>query len=108
MDIYSPRLLNFTFLTNINTITGSYTIQPSDKESLILCSGSSSTNITVTGSFNIGTVIPILRYTPSAVNIISGSGVTIRQAFGNSILTQYNLASVMCLSENEWLLYGDL
>lgn len=108
MNIYSPTLIDLNFTTNISTVTSSYTIQSTDKYKLLLCSGSETTNITITGSFDIGTTIPILRYAPAAVNINTGSGVTIRTSYGNSILSQYGIANLFLIRTNEWLLYGDV
>ena len=96
----------------INAQTASYTLVLSDAGKLVTMSSATGT-LTVTVppassvAFATGTCVDIARIGVAAVSITGATGVTINSPLGQSINSQYSVASVLLYVNNTWILSGD-
>lgn len=88
--------------------TSNYTIQPSDKDSLIYVNSSSSVNITInTDSLaNIGDQVTVVRYGTGTCAFVAGTG-TLRSTPGLTLRAQYSAATLIKITPTEYLVSGD-
>jgi hypothetical protein len=93
-------------------ITSAYIPVVSDAGLVLEVNSSSVVNITIpphtTAAFPVGSVFDILRYGTGAVNLIGGTGVSIRTPSTLSLRAQYSTVSLRQRAFNEWVLAGDV
>ena len=98
-------------LTVQATKTASYTIAPSDKDSLIRFDATSGAiSITLnTGSLdNIGDQVTVARWSSGANNVTVVAGTaTVRSTPGLNLRAQYSAATIIKVASTEYLVSGD-
>lgn len=97
----------------ISEISESITIGVEDSGKMLAFTSSSATQVTIPSSsavfFPPGYRMSFLRYGPGSVTIVPSSGVTLHSKNGyRSISNQYCTVDLVNLSNNTWLLTGDL
>ena len=81
-----------------------------DANCTLLCGSASTMILTVPTSavaFANGTVISLVNYGSAQVTIQGDTGVNVRQSNGLKLRVQYSVASLIKISNTEWLLTGD-
>ena len=101
--ITSPKLAPPTLVTK----SSSSTLVITDANCTLLCgAGITLTVPTSSIPFPVGTVITVVNYGGGTVTISQGS-VTVNSSNGKTLRTRYSAASLIKLSDSEWLLTGD-
>lgn len=97
---------------SVNAQTAAYTAKPTDANSLITISSASALALTIPNdsltNFPIGTVIALCQLGTGQASFAAASGVTISTALLLTLRAQYSVASVVKISANSWIAYGDL
>lgn len=104
--VTSPKLAAPTLTTK----TGAFTFALVDANCTIQCNSASPFTALVPTSavaFANGTVITLMNYGAGQVTIQGDTGVTIRSSNGLKLRTQYSMASLVKISDTEWVLSGD-
>lgn len=99
--------------TKLLSQTSNYTLSYSDVGNTVIIDAATNTEVTVppnsTTAFIIGQRLEIIRAGTGEVDIVEGSGVTIRSKNSNlRIAAQYSGAVLIKTDTNTWLLIGDL
>lgn len=102
-----------TSILAINSQSGNYYLQLSDKGNLVEISASSNYNVIVPAeasvAFSNGTQILLVRGGTGEVGVIGATGVSIDSAQGYSNLNyQYSAATLIKITTDAWYLFGDL
>jgi hypothetical protein len=104
------RFVSQTFTSN--TQTASYAPVLADNYKTVIMNSASTTTVTINQNiFPVdATQVTIVRYGVGAVNIVAGTGVTIRSAGGAlGLRSQYSSAMIIGIKNtNEFLLIGDI
>jgi hypothetical protein len=104
--VTSPKLA----APSLTSKTGAFTFALVDANCTIQCNSASPFNALVPTSsvaFANGTVITLMNYGAGQVTIQGDTGVTIRSSNGFKLRTQYSMASLVKISDTEWVLSGD-
>jgi hypothetical protein len=104
--VTSPKLA----APSLTSKTGAFTFALVDANCTIQCNSGSAFTATVPTSsvaFANGTVITLMNYGAGQVTIQGDTGVTIRSSNGLKLRTQYSMASLVKISNTEWVLSGD-
>jgi len=90
--------------------TASYTLVSGDNNKLIEMNVATANNVTINNSiFNAGNQILVSQYGAGQVTFVAGAGVTLRSPSGKLKLTgQYSMATIICITANEFYIAGDL
>lgn len=83
-----------------------------DENCTMQCNKATAMNAEVPGSgvaFTNGAVVTLMQYGAGQVTVApaSGSGVTVRSSNGLKLRTQYSMATLVKISDTEWVLSGD-
>jgi hypothetical protein len=114
LNILSTNVLLLSESINPSVKTADYTLQATDAGKVIITNISSGTNvITVplqsSAAFENNARIDILQIGSVQTTINPASGVTINSKYGNKKLSvQYSAGTLIKLSDNNWVLIGDL
>lgn len=95
----------------INTQSGTtYTFVAADADSkMVQFTSSSSVTVTVPpATFTAGQQINLTRYGTGSVTLQGGSGVTVNATPTLILRAQYSAATLVCIDESTFVLYGDL
>lgn len=100
-------------LVTVTAVTDDYTLVLGDASKAVEMTAATAKTITVppnaSVAFDVGTVIEVARLGAGTVNILAGSGVTIRSPQTlTALASQYSVASLRKRATNEWVLAGDL
>ena len=104
--VTSPKLAPPTLVTK----SSSTALVITDANCTLLCGSASTMILTVPTSavaFANGTVVSVVNYGSAQVTIQGDTGVNIRHSNGLKLRTQYSAASLIKISNTEWLLTGD-
>jgi hypothetical protein len=105
-SVTSPKLAAPTLTDK----TDSFTLALVDANCTMQCNKATTMTLTVPDSgvaFANGTVITVVNYGAGQVTIAPASGVNIRSSNGLKLRTQYSMASLVKISDTEWVLSGD-
>jgi len=102
----------FGQLTLPNTQTASYTFQTSDSGKIIVVDSASQTTLTISDevNFEIGSKIIVMQKGLGQVNFSASVSITILNKTGTEKATssQNAIATLLKISETNWILFGDL
>jgi hypothetical protein len=104
--VTSPKLAAPTLTAK----TDSFTLALVDANCTMQCNKATAMTLTVPDSsvaFANGTVITVVNYGAGQVTVAPASGVNIRSSNGLKLRTQYSMASLVKISNTEWVLSGD-
>lgn len=104
--VTSPKLAPPTLVTK----SSSTALVSTDANCTLLCGSASTMILTVPTSavaFANGTIVSVVNYGSAQVTIQGDTGVNIRHSNGLKLRTQYSAASLIKISNTEWLLTGD-
>jgi hypothetical protein len=92
--------------------TDTFTLALVDENCTMQCNKATAMNAEVPGSgvaFTNGAVVTLMQYGAGQVTVApaSGSGVTVRSSNGLKLRTQYSMATLVKISDTEWVLSGD-
>jgi hypothetical protein len=92
--------------------TDTFTLALVDENCTIQCNKATAMDAEVPGSgvaFTNGAVVTLMQYGAGQVTVApaSGSGVTVRSSNGLKLRTQYSMATLVKISDTEWVLSGD-
>jgi hypothetical protein len=107
-SVTSPKLAAPTLTAKTDT----FTLALVDANCTIQCNKATAMDVEVPGSgiaFANGTVITLVNYGAGQVTVkpLAGSSVDIRSSNGFKLRTQYSMASLVKISDTEWVLSGD-
>jgi hypothetical protein len=104
--VTSPKLAAPTLTSK----TDSFTLALVDANCTMQCNKATAMTLTVPTSsiaFANGTVVTVVNYGAGQVTIAGDTGVTVRSANGLKLRVQYSAASLIKISDTEWVLTGD-
>ena len=104
--VTSPKLAAPTLTAK----TDSFTLALVDANCTMQCNKATAMTLTVPTSsiaFATGTVITVVNYGAGQVTIAGDTGVTVRSANGLKLRVQWSVASLVKISNTEWVLTGD-
>jgi len=92
--------------------TDTFTLALVDENCTLQCNKATAMDVEVPGSgvaFANGSVVTLMQYGDGQVTVkaLSGSGVTVRSSNGLKLRTQYSMATLVKISNTEWVLSGD-
>jgi hypothetical protein len=90
--------------------TDTFTLALVDENCTMQCNKATAMTVTVPTSsvaFANGTVVTLMQYGAGQVTVAPGSGVTIGSSNGFKLRTQYSMATLVKISDTEWVLSGD-
>ena len=90
--------------------TDSFTLALVDENCTMQCNKATAMTLTVPTSsiaFTNGTVITLVNYGAGQVTVAGDTGVTVRSSNGLKLRTQYSMATLVKISNTEWILSGD-
>ena len=90
--------------------TDSFTLALVDANCTMQCNKATAMTLTVpTNSIDFadGTVITVVQYGAGQVTVAGASGVDVRSGNGLKLRTQYSAATLIKISDTEWILSGD-
>lgn len=90
--------------------TDSFTLALVDANCTMQCNKATTMTVEVpTNSIDFadGTVITVVQYGAGQVTVAGASGVNVRSANGFKLRTQYSAATLIKISDTEWILSGD-
>jgi hypothetical protein len=107
-SVTSPKLAAPTLTAKTDT----FTLALVDANCTMQCNKATAMDVEVPGSgiaFANGTVITLVNYGAGQVTVkpLAGSSVDIRSSNGLKLRTQYSMASLVKISDTEWVLSGD-
>lgn len=94
----------------IDRKTADYTLETGDTNKLIEMNVGSANTVTINNSvFSAGNQILVSQYGAGQVQLVAGSGVTLRSRGGKLKLAgQYAMATIVAISASEFYIVGDL
>jgi hypothetical protein len=104
--VTSPKLAAPTLTSK----TDSFTLALVDANCTMQCNKATAMTLTVPTSsiaFANGAVVTVVNYGAGQVTIVGDTGVTVRSANGLKLRVQYSVASLIKISDTEWVLTGD-
>ena len=104
--VTSPKLAAPTLTSK----TDSFTLALVDANCTMQCNKATAMTLTVPTSsiaFANGAVVTVVNYGAGQVTIAGDTGVTVRSANGLKLRVQYSAASLIKISNTEWVLTGD-
>jgi hypothetical protein len=104
--VTSPKLAAPTLTAK----TDSFTLALVDANCTMQCNKATAMTLTVPTSsiaFANGAVVTVVNYGAGQVTIVGDTGVTVRSANGLKLRVQYSVASLIKISDTEWVLTGD-
>lgn len=90
--------------------TDSFTLALVDENCTMQCDKATAMTVTVPTSavaFSTGAVVTLMQYNDGQVTVAGGSGVDIRSSNGLKLRTKYSMATLVKISDTEWVLSGD-
>jgi hypothetical protein len=90
--------------------TDSFTLALVDENCTMQCNKATAMTVTVPTSsiaFANGSVVTLMQYGAGQVTVAGDTGVTIRSSNGLKLRTQYSMATLVKISDTEWVLSGD-
>jgi hypothetical protein len=98
-----------TGLFDIISVTESTTLTESHVGSVISSSSTSSITVTLPADVDVGSVIAFIQNSNGSITIAAPSGATVYSRIGGyRTYGRYSAASAICVSDNAWVLTGDL
>lgn len=94
----------------LTTKTDSFTLALVDENCTMQCNKATAMTVTVPTSsvaFTTGAVVTLMQYGAGQVTVAGDTGVTVRSANGFKLRTQYSMATLVKISNTEWVLSGD-
>jgi len=104
--VTSPKLAAPTLTSK----TDSFTLALVDANCTLQCNKATAMTLTVPTSsiaFANGAVVTVVNYGAGQVTVVGDTGVTVRSANGLKLRVQYSAASLIKISNTEWVLTGD-
>jgi len=104
--VTSPKLAAPTLTPK----TDSFTLALVDANCTMQCNKATAMTLTVPTSsiaFANGAVVTVVNYGAGQVTVVGDTGVTVRSANGLKLRVQYSAASLIKISNTEWVLTGD-
>lgn len=104
--VTSPKLAAPTLTLKIDN----FTLASTDANCTMQCNKATpliATIPTSTVAFAIGSVVTFIQYGDGKLEIKGDTGVTINSANGRYLRTKYSMASLVKISNTEWILSGD-
>ena len=105
-SITSPKIAAPTLTPK----TDSFTLALVDENCTMQCNKATGMTVTVPTSsvaFATGAVVTLMQYNDGQVTIAGASGVDIRSSNGPKLRTKYSMATLVKISDTEWVLSGD-
>jgi hypothetical protein len=90
--------------------TDSFTLALVDENCTMQCNKATGMTTTVPTSsvaFSIGSVVTLMQYGAGQVTVAGDTGVTVRSSNGLKLRAQYSMATLVKISDTEWVLSGD-
>jgi hypothetical protein len=90
--------------------TDSFTLALVDENCTMQCNKATGMTVTVPTSsvaFSNGAVVTLMQYGSGQVTVAGDTGVDIRSSNGLKLRTQYSMATLVKISNTEWVLSGD-
>jgi hypothetical protein len=90
--------------------TDTFTLALVDENCTLQCNKATVMTVNVPTSsvaFANGAIVTLMQYGAGQVDVVGGSGVTIRSSNGLKLRTQYSMATLVKISDTEWVLSGD-
>jgi hypothetical protein len=90
--------------------TDSFTLALVDENCTMQCNKATGMTVTVPTSsvaFSNGAVVTLMQYGAGQVTVAGDTGVDIRSSNGLKLRTQYSMATLVKISNTEWVLSGD-
>jgi hypothetical protein len=89
-----------------------FTLALTDENCTLRCSKATVMDVEIPGSgiaFANGAVVTLMQYGAGQVTVkaLAGSGVTVRSSNGLKLRAQYSMATLVKISDTEWVLSGD-
>jgi hypothetical protein len=91
----------------VATIGGSTTLTSSNAGTFNIVSSAATITVATTTAFTPGQSVDFMREA-GAVNFVAGSGATVYATPGLNLRTTYSVATLLCLSTNVYVLFGDI
>lgn len=104
--VTSPKIAAPTLTSK----TDSFTLALSDENCTLQCNKATAMTVTVPTSsvaFTNGAVATLMQYGAGQVTVAGDTGVTIRSSNGLKLRAQYSMATIVKISDTEWVLSGD-
>jgi hypothetical protein len=90
--------------------TDSFTLALVDENCTMQCNKATGMTTTVPTSsvaFSTGSVVTLMQYGAGQVTVAGDTGVTVRSSNGLKLRAQYSMATLVKISDTEWVLSGD-
>jgi hypothetical protein len=90
--------------------TDSFTLALVDENCTMQCNKATAMTVTVPTSsvaFATGSVVTLMQYNDGQVTVAGDTGVTVRSSNGLKLRTKYSMATLVKISDTEWVLTGD-
>jgi hypothetical protein len=91
----------------VATIGGSTTLTSSNAGTFNIVSSAATITVATTTAFTPGQSVDFMREA-GAVNFVAGSGATVYATPGLNLRTTYSVATLLCVSTNVYVLFGDI
>ena len=104
--VTSPKLAAPTLTAK----TDSFTLALVDANCTLQCNKATAMTVTVptsTIAFAVGAVVTLVNYGAGQVTVAGDTGVTVRSSNGLKLRVQWSMASLVKISDTEWVLSGD-
>jgi hypothetical protein len=105
-SVTSPKIAAPTLTSK----TDSFTLALVDENCTMQCNKGTAMTTTVPTSsvaFATGAIVTLMQYGAGQVTVAGDTGVTVRSSNGLKLRTQYSMATLVKISNTEWVLSGD-
>jgi hypothetical protein len=105
-SVTSPKIAAPTLTSK----TDSFTLALVDENCTMQCNKGTAMTTTVPTSsvaFATGAVVTLMQYGAGQVTVAGDTGVTVRSSNGLKLRSQYSMATLVKISDTEWVLTGD-
>jgi hypothetical protein len=105
-SVTSPKIAAPTLTSK----TDSFTLALVDENCTMQCNKGTAMTTTVPTSsvaFATGAVVTLMQYGAGQVTVAGDTGVTVRSSNGLKLRSQYSMATLVKISDTEWVLSGD-
>jgi len=99
---------DFSLAQTIEAKNAAYTIQSSDAGKLLTMDGTFNFTVSSETALSSGQRVDILNVGTGTVSVTQGSGATVTANPGRTLRGRWSVATLLCLSENTYVLMGDL
>jgi hypothetical protein len=90
--------------------TDSFSLALVDENCTMQCNKATAMTVTVPTSsvaFATGSVVTLMQYNDGQVTVAGDTGVTVRSSNGLKLRTKYSMATLVKISDTEWIITGD-